>query len=46
MWTSARLGPLSEWLLLSPNPAAALKSGEGFAELARFDAAASSTATR
>lgn len=28
----------SEWLLLSPTAAAALKSGEGFAELARFDA--------
>ncbi len=27
----------SEWLLLSPDAAAALKSGEGFAELARFD---------
>lgn len=28
---------VSEWLLLSPDAAAALKSGEGFAELARFD---------
>lgn len=28
-----------EWLLLTPSGAAALASGEGFAELARFDAA-------
>ncbi|MEQ1811223.1 MAG: hypothetical protein ABL889_14930, partial [Terricaulis sp.] len=27
----------SEWLLLNPNAAAALASGEGFTELARFD---------
>jgi hypothetical protein len=31
----------SEWLLLDAEAAAALKSGEGFAEIARFGAAAS-----
>lgn len=31
----------SEWLLLNPSAAAALASGEGFTELARFDCAAS-----
>jgi hypothetical protein len=31
----------SEWLLLGAEEAAALKSGEGFAEIARFGAAAS-----
>lgn len=30
-----------EWLLLSPSAAAALTTGEGFTELARFDGAAS-----
>lgn len=34
----------SEWLRLSPEAAAALKSGEGFAELARFDSAPPSPA--
>jgi hypothetical protein len=31
----------SEWLLLNPEAAAALKSGDGFAEVARFESAAS-----
>ncbi|WP_135210793.1 hypothetical protein [Vitreimonas flagellata] len=30
----------SEWLLLSPEDAAALKSGDGFADIARFEASA------